>query len=60
MLYLFASDLLQLEGDAQLTNPQQSLSGDRIYYNLDTQASSAQGGDKQVNIIIHPPQSDTQ
>jgi len=53
-------DQLQLVGDARLSNPTQSLSGERIDYNMNTQAASAQGGENQVNIIIQPPQSEPQ
>ncbi len=60
VLYSATSDQLQLVGDARLTNPSQSLSGDRIDYNMDTQAATAQGGKDQVNIVIKPQQSDSQ
>lgn len=55
-----ASNRLQLLGDAVLSTPTQSLSGDRVDYNLNTQAASAVGGDEQVHIVILPVKSETQ
>ena len=60
LLYSPASNQVQLIGNAVLTSPTQSLSGDLIDYNMNTQAASAQGGDEQVHIVIQPVPSETQ
>ena len=58
--YSAISGELILIGEATLTNPKQSLSGERITYNVTTQAAAASGGDKPVNIIIQPAESAAQ
>jgi len=60
VLFSVASNEVQFIGDAVLSTPTQSLSGDRINYNIITQAATAEGDDKQVHIVIQPVQSNTQ
>ena len=60
LLFSMASDQLQLVGNAELSTPTQSLTGDRVDYSMSTQAASAEGGEQQVHIVIQPVQSETQ
>ena len=58
--YSAVTGQMAITGKAVLTNPRQSLSGERIDYNIDTQAVEAQGDDGQVKIVIQSAVSEIQ
>ncbi len=61
--YSATSDQAVFTGAAKLENPKQSLSGNRIDYNMATQAASAEmdeAGKQQVHIIIQPSTNQNQ
>ncbi|MEM7291959.1 MAG: lipopolysaccharide transport periplasmic protein LptA [Pseudomonadota bacterium] len=57
--YIADSGDIELTGNASLTNPEQSLRAESIHYNLNSNASRAEGGESgEVNIVIQPATSE--